>query len=92
MESVFVQFLHWLCILNEAAAARWVSVGFVYAFASLAMVDVLAMLRNRAVIRTGLNYFHLSKEIREWQDEERQAGVVTNIEAPFQAGPRPAQA
>jgi len=52
MESVFVQILHWLCMLNEAAAALWVSVGFVYAFASLVTVDELATLRITAVIRT----------------------------------------
>jgi uncharacterized membrane protein len=132
MESVFVQILHWLCIVIEAAAAVCVTVGFVYAFASLVMAQVrrqvasfrsirltfsrylslalefqlaadilatavapsfdeLAKLGITAVIRTGLNYF-LSKEIREWHDEEREAGVVTNIEAPFQAGPRPVQA
>ena len=102
MESVFVQILHWLCIVIEAAAAVCVAVGFVYAFASLVMAhilatavapsfDELAKLGITAVIITGLNYF-LSKEIREWHDEEREAGVVTNIEAPFQAGPCPVQA
>jgi len=82
MESVFVQILHWLCIVIEAAAALWVSVGFVCALAKLGIT---------AAVRTGLNYF-LSKEISGWYDEERDARVVTNIEAPFQAGPRPAQA
>ena len=92
MESVCVQILHWWCIVIEATAALWVSVGFVDAFASLVMAHELATLRITAVIRTGLNYLIFSREIREWHDEEREAGVVTTIEAPFYAGPRPAQA
>ena len=133
MESLFAQILHWLCTVIEAAAALWVSVGFVHAFAALVAAhvkrqiatfrsirltfsrylslalefqlaadilataitptfDELAKLGITAVIRTGLNYF-LSREIREArEDEEREARVVTRTEAPFHAGPRPAQA
>ena len=79
MESVVVQVLHWMCLLIEAAAALWVSVGFVYAFAA-------------PVIRTGLNYF-LSKEITYTRDDEEcEARVVTRTEAPFHLAPCPAQA
>jgi uncharacterized membrane protein len=133
MEQLFVQVLRWVCLIIEAAAALWVTVGFVYAFAALVAAHVrrqvatfrsirltfsrylslalefqlaadilttaiaptfeeLSRLAIVAVIRTGLNYF-LSREIREaWEDEEREAHVVTHAEAPFHAGPRPAQA
>ena len=54
--------------------------------------DELAKLTITAIIRTGLNYF-LTKEIREErEDQEREARVVTRAEAPFHAGPHPAQA
>ena len=37
MESQFAQARQWMRLIREAAAALWISLGFVYAFAALVM-------------------------------------------------------